>query len=602
MENDKLETMRHSCSHLLAAAVMELWPETKLAIGPAIENGFYYDFDPSPPAGGSGQVFSDADLPKIEAKMAEIKAKNLTFIKKEIPVEEARKLFSDQPYKLELIDDLAKTEGVNVSNLQGVKLNVYETGNFVDLCIGPHVENTKDIGSFKLLSVAGAYWKGSEKNKMLTRIYGTCFATKEELDKYLNFLEEARKRDHRTIGKELDLFSLDDYVGPGLVLWHPKLSVVREEIETYWRKQHRKKGYQYVYTPHIGLDNLWKTSGHLDFFKEGMYPPMSMETKNKEEKTSYFIKPMNCPFHVRIYKSKTRSYRDLPIRWCELGSVYRYEESGVLHGMLRVRGFTQDDAHIICREDQFVEEVNSILDFALELNNDFGFDKLNVYLSTRDPKNKEKYVGEERIWNLSEKTLKEILDSRKIVYHEDVGGAKFYGPAIDLKAVDALGREWQGTTIQLDMNLPSRFGMTYVGEDGKEHIPVMLHRTLLGSMERFVGTLIEQYSGAFPVWLAPVQAKIIPVSEKSLDYGQKAKERLLKEEIRAEIDDRNETMQSKIRDAEKEHVPYMLIVGPKEAEDQSVSVRVRGEKDLGKMSFEEFLRLVKEDIARKRQV
>ena len=602
MENNDLQTMRHSCSHLMAAAILELWPETKLAIGPAIENGFYYDFDPSPPAGGSGQVFSDADLPKIEAKMVEIKAKNLAFTKKEIPLEEAKKLFSDQPYKLELINDLAKTEGVNVLHPKGVKLNIYETGNFVDLCIGPHVENTKDIGAFKLLSLAGAYWKGSEKNKMLTRIYGTCFATKEELDKYLNFLEEARKRDHRTIGKELDLFSLDDYVGPGLVLWHPKLSVVREEIETYWRKQHRKKGYQYVYTPHIGLDNLWKTSGHLDFFKEGMYPPMSMETKNKEEKTSYFIKPMNCPFHVRIYKSKTRSYRDLPIRWCELGSVYRYEESGVLHGMLRVRGFTQDDAHIICREDQFVEEVNSILDFALELNNDFGFDKLNVYLSTRDPKNKEKYVGEERIWNLSEKTLKEILDSRKIVYHEDVGGAKFYGPAIDLKAVDALGREWQGTTIQLDMNLPSRFGMTYVGEDGKEHIPVMLHRTLLGSMERFVGTLIEQYAGAFPVWLAPVQAKIIPVSEKSLDYGQKAKERLLKEEIRAEIDDRNETMQSKIRDAEKEHVPYMLIVGPKEAEDQSVSVRVRGEKDLGKMSFEEFLRLVKEDIARKRQV
>ena len=574
--------MRHSASHLLAAAIMELFPETKLAIGPAIENGFYYDFE-------FPRSISEEDFPKIEAKMAEIKANNFPFAKKEVSVKEAKKIFANQPYKLELIEDLTNP-------------SAYQTGNFVDLCVGPHVENTKDIGVFKLLSVAGAYWRGSEKNKMLTRIYGTCFATKEELDKYLNFLEEARKRDHRTIGKELDLFSLDDYVGPGLVLWHPKLSVVREEIETYWRKQHRKKGYQYVYTPHIGLDNLWKTSGHLDFFKEGMYPPMSMETKNKEEKTSYFIKPMNCPFHVRIYKSKTRSYRDLPIRWCELGSVYRYEESGVLHGMLRVRGFTQDDAHIICREDQFVEEVNSILDFALELNNDFGFDKLNVYLSTRDPKNKEKYVGEERIWNLSEKTLKEILDSRKIVYHEDVGGAKFYGPAIDLKAVDALGREWQGTTIQLDMNLPSRFGMTYVGEDGKEHIPVMLHRTLLGSMERFVGTLIEQYSGAFPVWLAPVQAKIIPVSEKSLDYGQKAKERLLKEEIRAEIDDRNETMQSKIRDAEKEHVPYMLIVGPKEAEDQSVSVRVRGEKDLGKMSFEEFLRLVKEDIARKRQV
>lgn len=597
-----METMRHSCSHLLAAAVMELWPETKLAIGPAIENGFYYDFDPSPPAGGSGQVFSDADLPKIEAKMAEIKAKNLTFIKKEIPVEEARKLFSDQPYKLELIDDLAKTEGVNVSNLQGVKLNVYETGNFVDLCIGPHVENTKDIGSFKLLSVAGAYWKGSEKNKMLTRIYGTCFPTKEELDEYLNFLEEVKKRDHRSIGKELDLFSIDDSVGPGLILWHPKLSVVREEIELYWRKQHRKKGYQYVYTPHIGLDNLWKTSGHLQTFKEGLYPPMSMELKNKEEAGNYYLKPMSCPFHVRIYKSRPRSYRELPVRYCELGSVYRYEGSGVLHGMLRVRGFTQDDAHIICREDQFEKEINNVLNSAMEMNAVFGFNKLNVYLSLRNPEEKEKYVGEKETWDKAEKVLKEILEKRKIPYKEDIGGAKFYGPAIDLKAVDALGREWQGTTIQLDFNLPLRFGMTYIGHDGKEHTPVMIHHTLLGSMERFVGTLIEQYSGAFPVWLAPVQAKIIPVSEKSLDYGQKAKERLLKEEIRAEIDDRNETMQAKIRDAEKEHVPYMLIVGPKEAEDQSVSVRVRGEKDLGKMSFEEFLRLVKEDIARKRQV
>ena len=602
MENDKLETMRHSCSHLLAAAVMELWPETKLAIGPAIEKGFYYDFDPSPPAGGSGQVFSDADLPKIEAKMAEIKAKNLTFIKKEIPVEEARKLFSDQPYKLELIDDLAKTEGVNVSNLQGVKLNVYETGNFVDLCIGPHVENTKDIGSFKLLSVAGAYWKGSEKNKMLTRIYGTCFPTKEELDEYLNFLEEVKKRDHRSIGKELDLFSIDDSVGPGLILWHPKLSVVREEIELYWRKQHRKKGYQYVYTPHIGLDNLWKTSGHLQTFKEGLYPPMSMELKNKEEAGNYYLKPMSCPFHVRIYKSRPRSYRELPVRYCELGSVYRYEGSGVLHGMLRVRGFTQDDAHIICREDQFEKEINNVLNSAMEMNAVFGFNKLNVYLSLRNPEEKEKYVGEKETWDKAEKVLKEILEKRKIPYKEDIGGAKFYGPAIDLKAVDALGREWQGTTIQLDFNLPLRFGMTYIGQDGKEHTPVMIHHTLLGSMERFVGTLIEQYSGAFPVWLAPVQAKIIPVSEKSLEYAKSVAEKLQNEDIRAEIDGRNERMQSKIRDAETEKVPYMLIIGPKEAESDSVSVRVRGEKDLGVMKLPAFLALIKEDIAKKRQV
>ncbi len=585
--DNSLQIMRHSASHLLASAVLELWPDTKLAIGPAISEGFYYDFEFQNP-------ISDADLLKIETKMTEIKKKNLLFKKKEISIEEAEKLFLAQPYKLKLIADLTK-EGEK-------KVSTYKTGDFLDLCIGPHVANTEEIGEFKLLSVAGAYWKGSEKNKMLTRIYGTCFPTQKELDDYLNSLEEAKKRDHRVIGKNLDLFSIDDYVGPGLILWHPKLSVVREEIETYWRKQHRRKGYQYVYTPHVGLDNLWQTSGHLDFFKDGMYPPMAMETKNKEEKTAYYVKPMNCPFHVRIYKSKTRSYRDLPIRWCELGSVYRYEESGVLHGMLRVRGFTQDDAHIFCREDQFVEEVNKVLDFALELNKDFGYDKLNVYLSTRDPKNKTKYVGEEKIWALSEKTLKEILESRKITYKEDVGGAKFYGPSIDLKAVDAIGREWQGTTIQLDMNLPSRFGMTYIGEDGKEHTPVMLHRTLLGSMERFVGTLIEHYAGAFPVWLAPVQAKIIPVSEKSLDYAKSVAEKLQEQEIRAEIDDRNERMQAKIRDAETEKVPYMLIIGPKEAESDSVSVRVRGEKDLGVMKLPDFLALIKEDIAKKRQV
>ena len=584
MSSDELEIMRHSASHLLASAVMELWPQTKLAIGPAIEEGFYYDFDFVSP-------ISESDLPKIEAKMAEIQKKNLAFVRREVSSGEAKKLFIDQPYKLELIEDLA-TENVCT----------YALGNFLDLCIGPHVNDTSEIGEFKLLSVAGAYWRGSEKNKMLTRIYGTCFPTQKELDDYLNFLQEAKKRDHRKIGKDLDLFSIDDYVGPGLILWHPKLSIVREEIEAYWRKQHRKKGYQYVYTPHVGLDNLWKTSGHLDFFKDGMYPPMSMETKSKDEKTNYYVRPMNCPFHVRIYKSRPRSYRELPIRWCELGSVYRFEESGTLHGMLRVRGLTQDDAHIICREDQFVEEVNEVLDFALELNKDFGYEKLNVYLSTRDLSKKEKYVGEERVWSLSEKTLKEILDSRKVKYREDVGGAKFYGPSIDLKAVDSLGREWQGTTIQLDMNLPSKFEMSYIGEDGKEHTPVMLHRTLLGSMERFVGTLIEQCAGAFPVWLAPVQAKVIPISEKSLEYAKSVTEKLQNEEIRAELDDRNEKMQAKIRDAEMEKVPYMLVVGPKEAESDSVSVRQRGEKDLGVMKTNKFLGLIKENIAAKRQV
>jgi len=587
MESTDLQTMRHSASHLMAAAVLKLWPDTKLAIGPAIETGFYYDFDFKEP-------ISEADLPKIEAVMKAIKKDGFNFTKKEVSVDEAKKIFKDQPYKLELIKDLTKKGNK--------KVTLYTSGDFTDLCAGPHVEKSRDIGPIKLLSIAGAYWRGSEKNKMLTRIYGTCFSTQKELDDYLNFLEEAKKRDHRTIGKELDLFSIDDYVGPGLILWHPKLSVVREEIELYWRKMHRKNGYEYVYTPHIGLDNLWRTSGHLDFFKEGMFPPMGMEIKNKDEKTSYYVKPMNCPFHVRIYKSKIRSYRDLPLRWCELGNVYRYEESGVLHGMLRVRGFTQDDAHIICREDQFVEEVNKILDFGLELNHDFGFDNLKVYLSTRDLENLGKYVGEERVWKLAEKTLKEILEKRKISYKEDIGGAKFYGPSIDLKVVDAIGREWQGTTIQLDMNLPAKFGMTYVGEDGKEHVPVMLHRTLLGSMERFVGTLIEHYAGAFPVWLAPVQAKIIPISDKSLDYAQKIKEKLFSEEIRVEVDVRSERMQAKIRDAEKEKVPYMLVVGPKEAASDAVSIRVRGEKDLGSMSFEHFLALIKEDIAKKRQV
>jgi threonyl-tRNA synthetase len=582
-----LEMMRHSCSHLLAAAVTELWPNTKLGIGPAIETGFYYDFDFSEP-------ISEADLAKIEAKMAEIKKESLPFIREEVSPGQAKELFKDQPYKVELIDDLAK-EGAE-------RVCTYRLGDFLDLCLGPHVDNTSEIGPFKLLSVAGAYWKGSEKNKMLTRIYGACFATQKELDDYLTFLKEAEKRDHRRIGKELDLFSVDPYVGPGLVLWHPKLSIVREEIENYWRKEHRKHGYQYIFTPHVGLENLWLTSGHLEYFKQGMFPPVSMATKDPEEKTTYYVKPMNCPFHIRIYKSRPRSYRELPIRWCELGTVYRYEESGVLLGMLRVRGLTQDDAHIICREDQFVEEVKGVLKFALELNRAFGFDKLNVYLSVRDPENPKKCVGDPKIWDLAEKTLKEILEEEKIDYRLDIGGAKFYGPAIDMKAVDALGREWQGTTIQLDFNLPERFAMTYIGEDGKEHTPVMLHRTLLGSMERFVGTLIEHYSGAFPVWLAPIQAKVIPVSDKSFDYARTIVEKLQAEEIRVELDERDERMQAKIRDAEKEKIPYMLIVGPKEAEEGAVSVRVRGEKDLGPMKLSEFLAKIKDDIDKKRQI
>lgn len=579
-----LSILRHSCSHILANAVLRLYPGTKLAIGPSIEEGFYYDFDFKNP-------ISETDLEKISLEMQSLIKENLSFEKKDIDIDEAKKFFSEEPYKLELIDDLEKEGNTTVST--------YKSGEFTDLCAGPHINNSNEIGAFKLLSLAGAYWRGSEKNKMLTRIYGTCFSTQEELDDYLNILEEVKKRDHRVIGKELELFSIDDKVGPGLILWHPKLSIVREEIELYWRKEHRKRGYQYVYTPHVGTSSLWETSGHLDFFKEGMFPPMPMENKNKDEKASYFVKPMNCPFHIQIYKTRPRSYRELPLRWCELGSVYRYEESGVLHGMLRVRGFTQDDAHIICREDQFVEEVNAILDFALDLNRVFGFEKLKVYLSTRELENREKYVGEEKNWELAEKTLKEILQQRKIEYKEDTGGAKFYGPAIDLKAVDALGREWQGTTIQLDFNEPERFKMTYVGDDGQEHTPIMLHRTLLGSMERFVATLIEQYKGAFPVWLAPVQAIVLPIADNQIEYANKVAESLRNQDIRVEVETENKPISGKIRDAEMQKIPYMLIVGNREVEAKNLSVRARGEKDLGLMTLPDFTTKIKEEIEKK---
>jgi threonyl-tRNA synthetase len=582
LKNDPLMPLRHSAEHVLHCVMQRLYPELKKVMGPPIEDGFYFDFD-------LDYKVTPEDLPKIEAEMQKMIDANLPIVRKEVSAEEAKKLFADNTYKLDNIKEIES---------RGEKVSIYITGEpqspyyDVDLCAGPHTESTGKIKAFKLLSVAGAYYKGDEKNKMLQRIYGAAFDSKEALDSYLHNQEEAKKRDHRKLGKELDLFSIDDYVGPGLILWHPKLSVVREEIELYWRQEHRKHGYEYVYTPHVGLSNLWQTSGHLDFFKEGMFPQMSMAAKSEDEQTSYYVKPMSCPFHVRIYKSRPRSYRELPIRWCELGNVYRYEESGVLHGMLRVRGFTQDDAHIICREDQFVEEVNSILDFALEMNKALGFDKLNVYLSVRDPENKTKYVGEERVWQLAEKTLEEILVKRNVAFKKDVGGAKFYGPAIDLKAVDAIGREWQGTTIQLDMNLPARFGMAYIDQTGKEVTPIMLHRTLLGSMERFVGTLIEHYGGAFPVWLAPVQVAVVPISEKNNTYAQKVSALLKLQNIRVEVDTRDETMQAKIRDAQMQKIPYMLVVGGKEETEGSVNVRLRDGKTLGMIKIEEFAQRV----------
>jgi len=554
------------------------------------------------------KTLTPEDITKIEQRARELAKQNLKFVREEMDIDQALKLFSklNQPYKVELLNDIKKygtteksLKHENIKTLKQNKITIYKLGGFVDLCRGPHVNSTKELGSFKLTKIAGAYWRGDEKNKMLQRVYGLAFETQGEIDEYLKNIEEAEKRDHRKLGKELDLFSIDDYVGPGLVLWHPKLSIVREQIELYWRQEHRRRGYQYVYTPHIGLSNLWKTSGHLENFQEGMYPSMSMAEKDAEEKTKYYVKPMNCPFHVRIYKSQLKSYRDLPLRWCELGSVYRFEKSGVLHGMLRVRGFTQDDAHIICREDQFVDEINEILDFALDMNKTFGFDKLNVYLSVRDPKVTDKYIQNERIWKFAEKILEEILVERKIKFQKDIGGAKFYGPAIDLKVVDAMGREWQGTTIQLDMNLPARFQMTYADKDGKEKTPIMLHRTLLGSMERFVATLIEQYAGAFPVWLSPVQVYITPVGKAFEKAAQKLTKELEKQDIRVWFDTLNETIGYKVRKAEKQKIPYILVIGQKEAKSKNLNVRMRG-NIVKKMNKNKFIEKILKEINQKK--
>lgn len=575
-----LELMRHSCSHLLAAAVQTLWPATKFAIGPAIDTGFYYDFD-------LPEKITDEDLAKIEAKMVELKKQNLPFTRSELPIEEAIAKFKSlgQNYKVELLEDLKK---------QGeTKVSMYQTGEFLDLCRGPHLANAGEIGAFKLTSIAGAYWRGDEHNQMLTRVYGTCFPAQEELDHYLKIQEELKLKDHRKLGKDLDLFSINDDVGPGLVLWHPKLSVVREEIEIFWRREHRRHGYEYVYTPHIGQAVLWETSGHLNFYKASMYSPMSID------KVDYYLKPMNCPFHVKIYKSRPRSYRELPLRWAELGTIYRYEESGVLHGMLRVRGCTQDDAHIICKEDQFVEEIRKVFDFALEINGVFGFKDFKIYLAARDPNNLEKYMGEKRVWDLAEATLKKVLEEKGQKYVYEEGGAKFYGPAIDVKVVDAFGREWQGTTIQLDFNLPQKFEMTYVDQTGKEVQPIMIHRTLLGSLERFVGTLIEVYGGAFPLWLAPVQARLIPIAERHVEAAAKMQKMLMGQDLRVDLDQRNEKMQAKIRDAQLEKIPWMLIVGDKEAADATnlqASVRLRTGQDLGMLSIEEIKKRLTEKV------
>ena len=570
-KSEKLETMRHSAAHVMAEAVQSIFPDAKFGIGPAIEDGFYYDFDLPRP-------LNPDDLPLIETKMGEIIASNEPFIRKEVTKEEARRLFATQPYKLELIDEIPDE-----------KVSLYQQGSFVDLCRGPHVNSTKEIKAFKLISIAGAYWRGDEHRPMLQRIYGIAFDTEKTLDEHLKNLEEAARRDHRKLGKELDLFSIQDEAGPGLVLWHPKGAIVRRNIEDFWKDEHVKRGYEIVYTPHIGRIDLWRTSGHLEFYQDYLYSPMDVEGQK------YILKPMNCLGHILIYKTRLRSYRELPIRYAELGTVYRYERSGVLHGLSRVRGFTQDDAHIFCRPDQLEEEIIGVLDLALFMIDAFGFSSYQVLLSTRP----EKYAGTIQVWEEATETLRQALEHSKVKYNIDPGEGVFYGPKIDIKFESALGKAWQGPTIQVDFNLPQRFNVTYIGEDGQEHTVVMVHRTVLGSMERFLASLIEHYGGAFPLWLAPVQVRVIPVADRHLDYAHKLEAQLKSEGVRAEVDARSERINLKIRQAQLDKIPYMLVVGDKEIADSTVSIRLRSGEQLADQSFDKFRKTIRMAIANK---
>ncbi len=559
----------HSTSHIMAQAVKDLFPEVKLAIGPSIEEGFYYDFDKKEP-------FTSDDLEKIEKKMREVVKEDYAFVRKEIPKSQAIQYFKEkgEKYKLELLSELEDEQVV-----------LYQHDQFVDLCKGPHLPSTGMVKNFKLTSIAGAYWKGSEANPMLQRIYGISFPSKEELEEHLKRMEEIRKRDHRILGKELELFSILDEVGPGLVLWHPKGAQVRKIIENLWVEEHQKNGYQLIYTPHIARLNLWEKSGHTGFYQEYMYSPMAVED------VKYQLKPMNCPFHILIYKSKIRSYRDLPLKLAELGTCYRYERSGVLHGLMRVRGFTMDDAHIFCKPEQLEEEVLKLLDFSLSMLRTLGFEKYEVYLSTRP----EKSIGDPADWGKATQALKQALNKDKLQFQMDEGGGAFYGPKIDLKIIDAMGRPWQCTTIQFDFNIPERFDLTFVGQDGKRHRPIMIHRALLGSLERFFGVLIEHYAGAFPSWLSPVQIRIMPITDEQNPYSAEIKNRFLMEGFRIELDDRNEKINYKIREAEKEKIPYMFIVGKKEVQNKSVSVRKHKEGDLGQFDVDEIMTRLKQE-------
>lgn len=572
---EALEVYRHSSAHLMALAVIELFPGTQLGIGPAIENGFYYDFYRKEP-------FTPEDLERIDRKIQELIQQNLPYRRCMIPKPEGLEIFRSMGefLKCELIEEKASDV-----------FSCYKLGKLTDFCLGPHIPSTGKIKAIKVLSVAGAYWKGDEKNLQMQRIYGTSFFSRKELEDYLKQLEEAKKRDHRRLGRELNLFSLQEEAGPGLVFWHPKGALVRKEMEDFWRSEHLRGGYEFVYSPHLAKLDLWRTSGHVDFYRDSMYAPM------KIDEVDYQIKPMNCPFHILIYKNEMRSYRDLPLRWAELGTVYRYERSGVLQGLFRVRGFTQDDAHIFCQPEKIEEEIYGVIEFTLSILKSFGFDQFEIYLSTRP----EKFVGAVEDWERATGALRRALQKSELPFQVDEGGGAFYGPKIDVKIKDAIGRSWQCSTIQFDFNLPERFDMSFIGEDGKPHRPYMVHRALLGSMERFFGILIEHYAGAFPVWLAPVQVVLLPISERHLEAVRSLESRLASAGLRVKSDARNEKVNLKIRQAQLEKIPYMVVIGDKEVEAGTLSVRNRFDGDLGVFSFEKFLELI-QDLRLKRAV
>jgi threonyl-tRNA synthetase len=567
----ELETIRHSCAHLMAQAVQELFPGTQVTIGPVIEDGFFYDFS-------RNEAFIPEDLEKIEKRMKELAAADTPIVRSEISREEAIKKFGDmgEIFKVEIIEGIDPNEPISL----------YTQGEWGDLCGGPHVESTKKIKAFKLLHTSSAYWRGDERNPVLQRIYGTAWNTEKELRLYLKRLEEAKKRDHRKLGKELDLFSVSDDIGPGLILWHPKGARIRHLMEEFWKKEHFKHGYEMVISPHAAKIDLWKTSGHTEFYKDNMFSNMDIEGRE------YVMKPMNCPFHIQIYKTKLRSYRDLPVRFGELGTVYRYERSGVLHGLLRVRGFTQDDAHLFCRPSQIEEEITKVLDLIVFILQSFGFHEYKIYLSTRP----EKYVGSDEGWESATKALETALNNKKLDFEVDPGEGVFYGPKIDIKIKDSLNRYWQVSTVQVDFNLPEKFDISYIEEDGQRHQPIMLHRALMGSLERFFGCLIEHYAGAFPLWLAPVQVILLPITDNHADYADKIAQQLEESGVRVEKDLRNEKIGFKIREAQLQKIPYMIVLGDKEVESSTLGVRRRRSKETRTLDLKTFLDEVNEAV------